>query len=114
MRTFETTLLAVIGHLTAQTNAMGLDTQSMTSVIDTSILEYKFSTKRCSAKKLSNPKKNKCEDWCTDDNEPTIGCSWSYPIGDELKGKSEDAACRCNQRMYKYAKKAAKPKKCDN
>jgi len=50
MRTFETTLLAVIGHLTAQTNAMGLDTQSMTSVIDTSVLEYKFAGKRCNEK----------------------------------------------------------------
>jgi len=112
MRTFETTLLAVIGHLTAQTNAMGLDTQSMTSVPELPIIEYKFAGKRCNDRQLN--RNDQCEDWCTDDNEPTIGCSWSFPIGDELRGKSEDAACRCNQRMYKYAKKAAKPKKCDN
>ena len=88
-------------------------TSASVSLADT-IIEYKFKNKRCTEKQKN--KKNKpsqCETWCEGDDDDTIGCSWSYPIGDPLKWKSTDTACRCNQRLYKYANKPAKDSKCD-
>ena len=119
MRPFATSLLSVFGLFTVQTNALELDTQSMTSVpVEETVIEYQFSKKRCTNKQATDPKFGQpslCETWCEGDDDPTIGCSWSFPIGDPLKNKSDDAACRCNQRLYKYSKKPKNnDNKCDN
>ena len=117
MKPFATSLLSVFGLLATQTNAMDLDQQRTLPVPDAeTVIEYNFSTRRCSNRQKNRPRfgqTSKCDASCEGDDDDTIGCSWSYPKGDPLKGKSEEAACRCNQREYKYKKPIHKNKKCE-
>ena len=79
--------------------------------------EYWFSTKRCSAKQADDPpfgQTTKCDDSCTGTDDDYVGCSWSYPIGDPLGKRSDDAACRCNPNRYRWGNHIKNPKKCNN
>ena len=71
--------------------------------ISQDVIEYKFSNDRCNEAKLERA--NLCDASCMGEDDDTVGCGWSWPIGDSAKWNSDEAACRCNQRPLKYAKK---------
>ena len=104
MRSFATTsILSVFGLFTTQINA--------------EIAEYWFSTIRCTDKQANYPnfgQPSLCDASCEGTDDPKVGCSWSYPLGDPLTRRSDDAACRCNQRPYRYATHVKPPHKCNS